>query len=61
MKSDEISSFFTEVRHHAATLLLRYNKYKELSSVSEDYVEPIITVSLIYTEIIIIVNYNAYT
>ena len=47
MKSDEISSFFAEVRHHAATLLLRYNKYKELSSVSEDYVEPIITVSLI--------------
>ena len=52
MKSDEISSFFTEVHHHAATLLLRYNKYKELSTASEEYEEPIITVCLIYTEII---------
>ena len=48
MKPDDISSFFKGVRHHAATLLLRYNKYKELSTVSEEYEEPTITVCIIF-------------
>ena len=47
MTPDDISSFFKGVHHHAATLLLSYNKYKELSTVPEEYEEPTITVCII--------------